>query len=188
MSSNVTGKLIGGRRVRWDDERAADAYTRGWWVRGTLADSLVEAARRTPQRVVLIDAAWQMDCRSLYEQASALAQALLARMPPGSVVSLMLPNWHEATIIYLAATMAGMVVNPILPSLRDRELLFILNDADTRMIFVPSVFARHDYASMLARVTAQLDCPPEVVVVRGDSEPSSGHTPFLSLMRRHQPA
>ncbi len=167
MSSNVTGKLIGGRRVRWDDERAADAYARGWWVRGTLADSLVEAAQRTPQRIVLIDGACQMDCRSLYEQASALAQALLARMPTGSVVSLMLPNWHEATIIYLAATMAGMVVNPILPSLRDRELLFILKDADTRMIFVPSVFGRHDYTAMLDRVVSQMDSPPEVVVVRG---------------------
>ena len=187
MSSNVTGKLIGGRRVRWDDQRAADAYARGWWVRGTLADSLVEAARRTPERVVLIDGECQLDCRSLYEQASALAQALLARMPTASVVSLMLPNWHEATIIYLAATMAGMVVNPILPSLRDRELLFILNDADTRMVFVPSAFGRHDYASMLTRVTEQLGSPPEVVVVRGDPGPSSGHTNFLSLLQRHQP-
>src|ERR1700730_3967923 len=167
MSSNVTGKLIGGRRVRWDDERAADAYARGWWVRGTLADSLIEAAQRTPQRIVLIDGACQMDCRSLYEQSSALAQALLARIPPGSVVSMMLPNWHEAAIIYLAATMAGMVVNPILPSLRDRELLFILKDADTRIIFVPSHFGRHDYAAMLDRVVSRMDSPPEVVVVRG---------------------
>src|ERR1700731_1532236 len=167
MSSNVTGKVIGGRRVRWDDERAADAYARGWWVRSTLADSLVEAARRTPQRAVLIDGECQLDCRSLYDQASALAQALLARMPTGSVVSLMLPNWHEATIIYLAATMAGMGVNPILPSLRDRELLFILNDAGTRMVFVPSVFGRHDYAAMLDRLVNQMDSPPEVVVVPG---------------------
>ena len=47
-------------------------------------------------------------------------------MPTGSVVSFMLPNWHEAAVMYLAATLAGMVVNPILPSLRDRELRFIL--------------------------------------------------------------
>ena len=181
MSSNVTGKVIGGRRVRWDDERAADAYARGWWVRSTLADSLVEAARRTPQRVVLIDGECQLDCRSLYEQASALAQALLARMPTGSVVSLMLPNWHEATIIYLAATMAGMVVNPILPSLRDRELLFILNDADTRMVFVPSVFGRHDYASMMDRVVSQMDSPPEVVVVRGGGSLPAANSPTVEL-------
>src|SRR6202034_4469601 len=172
-------KLIGGRRVRWDDERAAEAYARGWWVRDTLADSLADAAQRTPQRTVLIDGDCRVDCERLSEQATALAQALLARMPTGSVVSFMLPNWHEATVIYLAATIAGMVVNPILPSLRDRELLFILDDANIRMIFVPSVFGRHDYAAMLTRVVAELDSPPEVVVVRGDA--SAGQTPFDSL-------
>jgi cyclohexanecarboxylate-CoA ligase len=177
----VTEKLIAGRRVRWDDERAADAYARGWWVRGTLADSLVEAAQHTPQRTVLIDGACQLDCRSLYDQASALAQVMLARMPTGSVVSLMLPNWHEATIIYLAATMAGMVVNPILPSLRDRELLFILNDADVRMIFVPSVFGRHDYAAMMDRVVGQMDAPPEVVVVRGGGPLPTTNSPTVEL-------
>ena len=31
----------------------------------------------------------------------------------------------------------GVAVNPILPSLRDRELAFILDDVDSRMIFVP---------------------------------------------------
>ncbi|HEY6857690.1 MAG TPA: AMP-binding protein, partial [Mycobacterium sp.] len=194
-------KLIGGRRVRWDDERAAEAYARGWWVRDTLADSLADAAQRTPQRTVLIDGDCRVDCERLSEQATALARALLARMPTalarallarmptGSVVSFMLPNWHEATVIYLAATIAGMVVNPILPSLRDRELLFILNDADTRMIFVPSVFGRHDYASMLTRAVAQMESPPEVVVVRADVDGlSASHTSFPSLLHSHQPA
>jgi acyl-CoA synthetase (AMP-forming)/AMP-acid ligase II len=181
MSKHVTGKLIGGRRVRWDDERAADAYARGWWVRGTLADSLVDAAQRTPQRIALIDGACEIDCRTLYEQSSALAQALLTRMPAGSVVSMMLPNWHEAAIIYLATTMAGMVVNPILPSLRDRELLFILNDADSRMIFVPSVFARHDYEAMLDRIVDQMHSPPEVVVVRGGNPLPAGDPPAVEL-------
>jgi cyclohexanecarboxylate-CoA ligase len=173
-------KLIGGRRVRWDDERAAEAYAHGWWVRGTLADSLAQAAQHTPQRIVLIDGDQHVDCQSLHTQAMALALAMLSRMPPGSVVSFMLPNWHEAVVVYLAATIAGMVVNPILPSLRDRELLFILDDAKSRMIVVPSVFGRHDYAAMLARVVAELDSPPEVVVVRG--EPSAGQTLFSSLL------
>lgn len=177
----MTEKLIDGRRIRWDDERAADAYARGWWVRGTLADSLAEAAQRTPQRTVLIDGECQLDCRSLCDRASALAQALLARMPTGSVVSLMLPNWHEATVIYLAATMAGMVVNPILPTLRDRELLFILNDADARMIFVPAVFGRHDYVAMMARVVGQMATPPEVVVVRGGDSLPTSNSPTVEL-------
>ena len=145
----------------------------------TLADSLIEAARLTPQRVALIDGDHRLDCQTLYTQARTLAQALLSRMPTGSVVSFMLPNWHEAAVVYLAATLAGMAVNPILPSLRERELLFILDDVGSRMIFVPNEFRKHDYLSMLDRVTAQLDSPPEVVVVRG--EPGD-HTAYASLL------
>lgn len=146
----------------------ADAYAQGWWVSATLADAAREAARDTPHRVVLIDGGRRLDCQTLYAQASALAQHLLNRVPVGSVVSFMLPNWHEAAVVYLASTLAGMVVNPILPSLRDHELTMILADSASRMIFVPNSFAGHDYPAMLNRVIAQLESAPAVVVVRGD--------------------
>src|SRR5271155_4225853 len=181
MTSDVSEKLIDGRRVRWDDERAADAYARGWWVRETLAESLADAAHRTPRQVVLIDGDYRLDCHNLHEQATALAQALLERIPIGSVVSFILPNWHEAAVIYLGATIAGMAVNPILPSLRESELLFILRDADTRIIFVPSVFGRHDYAAMLARVVAQMENPPEVIVVRDGPSLPEAKSPAAEL-------
>ncbi len=145
-----------------------------------MADVLREAAQCTPERVALIDGDHRLTCADLYQRAAALADALLSRIPPSSVVSFMLPNWHEAAVIYLATTLAGMVANPILPSLRDRELRFILEDADSRMVFIPSVFGRHDFAPMLHRVTAQLESPPDVVVVRGDCRP--GHIPFESLI------
>lgn len=182
--------------MRVDEQRAADAYRRGLWVTETLADSLRDAARTTPDRTVVVDGDIRLDCKGLHEQATALAQSLMARMPAGSAVSFMLPNWHEAAVIYLGATMAGMVVNPILPSLRDRELAFILADADSRAIFVPSAFGNHDYVAMLDRVTAEMTSPPEVVLVRGGDERSlplekssksravrnvRGHTAYESL-------
>ena len=147
-------------------------------MRTTLADSLRDAAQTTPDRTVVVDGDIRLACRTLHQQASTLAQALIARMPAGSTVSFMLPNWHEAAVIYLGATLAGMVVNPILPSLRDRELQFILSDADSRAIFIPSVFGTHDYAAMLSRVAAGMSSPPEVVVLRGDER---GHTPYPAL-------
>ena len=163
--------------MRVDEQRAADAYRHGLWVSETLADSLRDAARATPERTVLVDGEIRLDCKGLHDKATALAQTLMGLMPAGSAVSFMLPNWHEAAVIYLGATLAGMVVNPILPSLRDRELAFILSDADSRAIFVPSTFGGHDYAAMLDRVTASMASPPEVIVVRGD-----GHTPYASLL------
>lgn len=164
--------------TRLTAEQAADAYAAGLWVSTTLADTLREAAEQNPDRVLLIDGDTRLTCRELHARAATLAGALLARMPTGSVVSFMLPNWHEAAVVYLAATLAGMVVNPILPSLRDAELAFILADSDTRMLFIPGQFRGHDYAAMLTRVTGSLREAPEVVVVRG---PASSHTDYRTL-------
>jgi acyl-CoA synthetase (AMP-forming)/AMP-acid ligase II len=161
-----------------DTARAAEAYRQGLWVRSTLADTLRDAARRTPDRTVLADGDIRLDCQTLHGRASALAHALMARMPPGSVVSFMLPNWYEAAVIYLGATLAGMVVNPVLPSLRDRELQFILSDAGSRAIFIPADFGKHDYVAMLDRITKDMTTPPEVVVLRGDA---GRHTPYELL-------
>ena len=41
----------------------------------TLADSIAEAARLTPQRAVLVDGDVRLDCESLYAQASTLARS-----------------------------------------------------------------------------------------------------------------
>lgn len=168
------------RSVEVDPERAADAYARGLWVSGTLADALRDSAHETPHREVLVDGDVRLNCANLYRQATALANQLSRRMPAGSVVSFMLPNWHEAAVVYHAATLAGMVVNPVLPSLRDHELSFILADAQSRMIFVPSGFGGHDYPEMLSRVTGRLDSPPEVVVVRGAA--GTGQTGYGTLL------
>jgi cyclohexanecarboxylate-CoA ligase len=170
-------------RAHQDTARAAEAYRRGLWVHTTLADSLRASAETSPRRTVLVDGDTRLDCAALYTQAAGLATALLARMPTGSVVSFMLPNWHEAAVIYLAATLAGMVVNPILPSLRYHDLRFILEDVETAMIFVPHRFGGHDYAAMLERVTAAMSSSPEVVVLRGEA---GSHTPYPALFG-HQP-
>ena len=176
---NKGRKLIDGRWVRWHEERARHAYARGLWRRTTLADALREAARETPQRVLIVDGDYRLTCESLHEQATALAHAMLSRAPAGSVVSFILPNWHEAAVLYLAATLAGMVVNPILPSLRDRELQFILQDVQTRIIFVPAMIRQQDYAAMMSRVTSKIENPPVVVVLRGDA---AGHTSWDALI------
>lgn len=136
----------------------------------TLAHALREAAATTPDRVLVRDGDTALCAADLLDRSTRLAHALLRRMPVGSVVSFMVPNWHEAAVIYLATTLAGMVVNPILPSLRDHELRFILTDADSRMIFIPETFGGHDYAAMVNRVVADGDSSPEVVVVRGESD------------------
>lgn len=174
--------------TRRDEARAADAYARGLWVTTTLADALADAACDTPDRALVVDGDITLTARELHDRARALAMQLTDWMPVGSVVSFMLPNWHEAAIIYLGATLAGMVVNPILPSLRDRELCFILDDAHSRAIFIPAQFGGHDYAAMLSRVCSGMATPPEVVVLRGDPGPHHAFDTLPAAPDRDLPA
>lgn len=174
--------------VRRDEARSDDAYARGLRVSTTLADALADAARESPDRTLVIDGDITLTARELHDQARALALRLADWMPVGSVVSFMLPNWHEAAIIYLGATLAGMAVNPILPSLRDRELCFILDDAHSRAIFIPAQFGNHDYAAMLTRVCGGMATPPEVVVLRGDPGPHRSFDALPAARDRALPA
>lgn len=180
MSGASSRRLIAGRSVRWNADGAARAYDSGVWTSETLADTLSKSAAQTPRRVLLIDGDRRIDVQTIDGEANALARAMLARAPAGSVVSYMLPNWYEAVVIYMAATLAGMVVNPIMPSLRERELAFILNDVKSRFLFIPRAFRQYDYAEMLSRTLAQLTSPPEVVVLRGDA---GDHTHYDELIK-----
>lgn len=162
-------RIIAGRRVRWDEARVRDAYAHGWWRRETLGAMLERAAHQAPGRVVIEDGGRSLDCASLYRDARNLASAMVEMVAPGSVVSMMLPNWGEAAIVYHAATLAGMVIHPILPSMREREVGFMLDDARSRLAFVPGEFRGRDYAAMLLDVCEGLAEPPRIVVVRGES-------------------
>ncbi len=178
VATDTVRRVIEGRSIRWDQARADDAYAQGHWVRETLVEALDRAAR-TPARPLIIDGEISLSGAVLKDRVTRLASRLVERFPRGSVISFMLPNWHEAAIIYLATTVAGMVVHPILPSLRAHELRFMLEDVGSRIIFIPAELRGHDYVAMMERVRTDLTTPLDVVVVRG---PAQNHSAFESLL------
>lgn len=167
-----------GFSIRHDSALAGRALADGHWSDTTLADALHDTAARAPGRVLLVDAETRLTAADLLTRGRALAGAMRARMAPGSVVSFMLPNWHEAAVIYLAVTLAGMVANPILPSLREHDLRFILGDAGTRMIFVAEELRGFAGGAMVRKVAAEMEQPPVVVSVR---DPAGAHLSLPAL-------
>jgi acyl-CoA synthetase (AMP-forming)/AMP-acid ligase II len=177
---------LNGWSIRWDAARAADARARGLWIDETIAEIAARKAQAEPDTVLLVEGERRIDAGTLYGEAHAIAQTLLARgFRPGDTLSFMLPNWHEAAIIYLAATLTGLVAHPIVPALRDHEVGFQLSDSRSRIIFVPATFRHFDYPAMMRRVNAGLAVPAEVVVLRGDA---AGFTAYPSLFAHHDPA
>jgi acyl-CoA synthetase (AMP-forming)/AMP-acid ligase II len=167
-ANRMKRREIEGWSIRWDEERAAAARQAGWWTGETLADLLPRMAVADPDRLLVVDGGERLTAAVLHERASRLATWLRARVAPGGVISFMLPNWHEAAVIYFAATYAGLVANPILPSLRERDTRFILEDCKSRVVFVPESFRNFSYSAMLAGIAQEMDDPPQLVVVRGE--------------------
>ena len=122
----------------------------------TLADSL-RAGRRGSHRTGRSSSTGRPGwiAGTLHERAVALAAAMLARFPVGSVVSFMLPNWHEAAVD-LPRGDAGRHGGQPDPAVAARPRVELHpGRRRQRMSSCPPTFGGHDYAAMLARVTAE---------------------------------
>ncbi len=160
----------------------------GWWCDETVGETVRWIARDDPNRIVLVDSDLRVSASQLLCDADAMAMQLLSRgIGPGKVVSFMLPNWHEAAIIYLAATLVGAVAHPIVPQLRDNEVAFMLADSGSRLIFIPAEFRGFDYREMMDRVNECLDTPVEAVVLRGEPGTHTAYQQMLELAEDPQP-
>ena len=79
----------------------------------------------------------------------------------------------------------GLIVNPIIPIYRDRELAFILADANTNLIFIPTMFRDFDYTQMLQRLRGDLPELRHIVTVRDCDQTSASATlEYAALVQR----
>jgi non-ribosomal peptide synthetase component E (peptide arylation enzyme) len=130
---------VSGWQTRLSDALMAENTRSGIWRNKTLADLLADQIARDPDQILIVDGDTQMSAHDIDIQAHALAGALQKRgLVPGDVISFQLPNWREAVVVDVAASLLGLVCNPIIPIYRDAEVAYILKDAGTKFVFVPT--------------------------------------------------
>ncbi|MCZ7564669.1 MAG: AMP-binding protein [Burkholderiales bacterium] len=158
---------VSGWSVRLDEQTIARYRADGTWQDRTLADLLDRVCDAKPDQALVIDGTRVLTAAQLRVRARRLAGVLAGRgLKPGDVVSLQLPNWHEAILIDVACSYGGYVCNPIVPIYRDSEVSFILADGKSRILFVSEFFRGFDYAAMVGRLRPNLPDLLEVVFVR----------------------
>jgi len=74
----------------------------------------------------------------------------------GDILCVQLPNWTEAVIYTYAASRLGAIVCPITTIYRQRELAFILERTECRIVVVPSAYRGFDYATMVRDIAEDL--------------------------------
>lgn len=129
------------------------------------------AQQRPGETAIRLDSGEDITFSAIYAEAMKVASALHALgLRRGDVVSFQLPNWREPVAINIACSMLGLVINPVIPIYRDRELGFILRDTRARALFIPDVFRGFDYPAMIKSLREELPDLEHVIVVRSGAE------------------
>lgn len=156
-------------QVRWDAEQARRWKTQGLWEDLTLADRAHALAQEAPEQVTHVCGGASLTAAQAWQRSGRLADALAARgYRTGDVLAFQTPNWLEAVLINLAAARLGLVVCPIVPIYRDREVELILADCRAKGIFVPRQFRNFDHLEMMLRLRERLPALQDVWTAQGD--------------------
>src|SRR5881396_3662928 len=147
------------RPTRPPDERRARHEATGEWPQPSLSAMLAERARRTPERVYLIEGRREggrsYTFGDLAARAGRMAAALLGLgVRPGQVVSWQLPNWFEGAALAVAIDSIGAVSNPIITIYREQEVGFVCRQARSRVLVVPGVVRGVDHRELARAVRA----------------------------------
>jgi acyl-CoA synthetase (AMP-forming)/AMP-acid ligase II len=117
---------------------------------GSLWQLVERRAAATPDDLAAIDEDGRTLTWAETRTAAERAAAGLARMGigAGDVVSWQLPTWLESKLLVLALARLGAIQNPMLPIYREREVGFIVRQARSKLLVVPSVWSGFDFEAM----------------------------------------
>jgi len=136
----------------------------------TIAAAARAKAKQQPDDVaIFLDTGEEITFSAIYAEAVTLAAALRRLgLRRGDVVSFQLPNWREPVALNIACSLLGLVINPVIPIYRDRELGFILRDTRARVLFIPDIFRGFDYPAMIETLRDTLPDLEQVIVVKAE--------------------
>ena len=142
------------------------------WANQTIASAAWQKAAETPDDIAIyLEEGPHITYGDITQEALRLVTGLRKLgLEEGDVISFQLPNWRESVVLDIAASAMGLIVNPIIPIYRDRELRFILADAGTRLIYIPEQIRSLEFPSMIASLRADLPALEHVVTVRAEGD------------------
>jgi len=88
------------------------------------------------------------------------------------IVACQLPNWWQFTVVYLACSRIGAVMNPLMHIFREHELNFMLKHGEAKVLIAPKTFRNFDFEKMVKGIQPNLPHLRQIVVVDGDGPDS----------------
>lgn len=174
----------------------------GFWLDKTVDSFLNHQLASDPKKLAVVSYKANNDSprRISYHELGHLVDKAAAALSGlgvnrGDVVSVQLPNCWEFVVISLACVRIGATINPIVPILREREVRFMVEFCEAKVLIVPKIFRQFDHAQMAHNLRDSLPQLQHVIVVGEDGPEGfeqmliSGHEvmPFDPLQPRLMP-
>ncbi|MCY0887015.1 MAG: AMP-binding protein [Alicyclobacillaceae bacterium] len=143
--------------------------------RETILSRIDTVAAATPERTAIVDLlpkgeAWQLSYASLVDKSYRVAEQLLARdIQPGEAVCYQWPTGWEFIALTLGIWRIGALPCPILPSLREREVSYIVEQSGSRLLAVPDSFRNFDYRPLAENIAATVPQTLEICILPMDN-------------------
>ena len=161
--------------------RRTQRVAEGHWRDRTINDALDACVATCPDKLALT--ALQVETgattRFTYRELARMADRIavgLSRLGVGrgDIVACQLPNWWQFTLTYLACSRIGAVMNPLMHIFRERELSFMLQHGEAKVVIAPQTFRGFDFEQMITALQPALPHLKHVVVVGGSGANSFG--------------
>ncbi len=135
---------------------------------GSLWDLITKRAEATPDDLLVTDESGRSLTFGAYRDEVEAVAAGLQGLGIGadSVVSWELPTWIESMVLVGALSRLQATQNPILHIYREREVGFIVKQAETDLLITPSEFGGFDFSAMASSIAADTPGLDTLVVDR----------------------
>lgn len=159
--------------------RRARMIEQGLWHDLTINQALDACVQHHPEKLALTamqaetGALRLFSYRELGQMADRIAVGLYKLgVRPNDVVACQLPNWWQFSLLYLACSRIGAVMNPLMHIFRERELSFMLGHGEAKVLIVPQSFRGFDFETMALGLQASLPSLEHVIIVGAQGERS----------------
>lgn len=144
------------------------------------------AAEHNPEQIAIIYHDLTLTYREVVSMVNCTANGLYELgLRKGDHINLFLANRPEYIITFIAAASIGVVISPINPSYKEREVIYQLGNSEANAILV-----QQELAPILKQALAQAEFPHlKHIIVTGDSIPEAlpQAIPYATMLRRSSP-
>jgi cyclohexanecarboxylate-CoA ligase len=167
------------RSVILSEERIAKMVDTGAWENRLLSEYFLQWVKKFPKKIALksfsldrgtVHTLTFSELDAVVDQIACAFQRLEIEF--GDVVSFQLENRWEFSAIALACERIGAIANPLLPVYRERELTYMLNLSEAKILIAPKSFRGFDYKRMATELKNKVSTLQHILILDDDGEDS----------------